>query len=260
VIARDFDESRSRILARLSSYVLFLIFLVSVLTGLAPSEFGEPGGVFSFLNEIVERSPTALWGLFLLYFGFCGDARPAIWECRFAGLVRHFLRLLVLLYLLLALAVLGMGGKVRSRDVDNLSRELQRNTAALTRFRQLVVKAPNTNDLARLVSLQPGLSEALRQQGGGLDPATPLEGQRIAVFTLLERSKDNLRRQHLRSVATTTANSARVIGRLVVLCLLYALFYGLTSLIWPRSLAGTVAALRLQRHEAYRQEIDAEAP
>lgn len=261
----EFSERKSRTLARISAYSLLLVFLISTVAAALPFGFGDPGRVLALLNELLERSTLPLVSVFLLFLGLAGDALPAVWECRLARALRPLLRLAALLYILAAIAVVGIAPRQEAVQVENLSGQLERSLQGVAVLRAGIERAPDAPTLARLLGSQPGLRQAFEAEAG-IDSGAPLDRQRQQALQLIDRIEANLRRQGQVQRSTVAFGFARQSGRLALTAFVYALFFLLAAQIWPRSVAATLErvrqarAARLAEEEAEDEETAAAEP
>lgn len=245
-VSTEFSPRKARTVARLAAYCLLLLFLISVLAAVLGSIGTDPARAIALITEILERSTLPLVATVFLVAGFCGDVVPALWECRLALWLRPLLRLVALLYLLSALAVVGLLPRIERARVETLESQLQRGQQGLAALRQGVERVDNAALLRRLLAANPQLLSSFEAEGG-TDPQEPLQAQRARADKLLERAEINLRRDYQRSRADITFGLARQAVRLALTAFVYALYYLLVVQIWPRSLAATVERVRALR-------------
>jgi hypothetical protein len=254
----DFSRRRVRSLSRLCAYTLLLVFLASVLTVLVPPPFSDPQRTLALINEVLERSTLPAVAVLFLFFGFSGDALPALWECVLARWLRPLLRLAVLLYLLTAVAVVGVGQQLTRSAASSLDGQVRTSMENLARFRDQVDAETSVERLRGLVARQPQILQALQQEGTPLDQNSPLPELRQQIDRLLSRAEANLRRQSQIARANASGQLARQMVRLALTALIYALYYLAAALIWPRSLLATIERVREAR--LARQAAEAEDP
>lgn len=252
----DFSHRRVRSLGRLCAYTLVLVFTASMLTSLFPLPFADAQRTLAFLNELLERSTLPAVALFFLFFGFSGDALPALWECQLARWLRSLLRLVALLYLISAVAILGVGQQLSRTGVAVLDGQVRTSLDNLRQFREQVNGETSVDRLRGLVARQPQILQALQQEGTPLDQNSPLPELRQQVDRLLTRVEANVRRQSQTARANTAGQLARQMVRLSLTALIYALYYLGASLIWPRSMLATVERVRQARHARWAAEAD----
>jgi hypothetical protein len=262
----DFSARRARTLARLSAYVLLATFALTLLGGWLPVPLGDGQHVFALLTELIANSTVPVVAIFLLFHGLGGRGLPALWEWRLLRLVRPLLRLAAVLYLLTALALVGVVMHVESSGVARLDAELQGGVAGLQRLRQGVQTAQDAAALQQLLASQPGLLQALDAarlpREGDRPPAddagtAPLSERRRQALLLLDRAEANLRVEATRRRADASGNLARQATRLGLSALVYAAFHLLASLLWPRSLLDTRERI-LEARAARQAEEDEE--
>lgn len=260
----DFSPRRARTLARLSAYSLLATFLLTLAGGWLPVPLGDDQRVFSLLAELIANSTVPVVGLFLLFYGLSGKGLPALWEWGLLRLLRPLLQLAALLYLLTALALVGVVLRVESAGAARLDAELQNGLAGLERLRQAVQSAPDAAALQQLLASQPGLLEALDvglPAGDGSAPAakgTSLADRQRQASQLLDRAEASLVSQTTRRQADASGNLNRQALRLGLSALVYALFHLAASLLWPRSLLDTRE--RILEARAARLAEEDEAP
>ena len=188
----DFSRRKVRSLGRLCAYTLLLVFLASVITALLPPPFASPQRMLAVITEVLERSTLPAVAVLFLFFGFSGDSLPALWECWLARWLRPLLRLAALLYLLTAVAVVGVGQRLTSDGVASLEGQLRTSIENLGKFRQQVDGETSVERLRALVARQPQILQALQQEGTPLDQNSPLPELRQQVDRLLTRLEANL--------------------------------------------------------------------
>lgn len=93
--------------------------------------------------------------LVVLYAGLSGEAAPSLWEARLAIWLRPLLRLVALLYLLTAVAIVAVAGEVQSQGLAQFKGQLQANLTGLAELRQQFNAAPDATVLRRLLEQQP---------------------------------------------------------------------------------------------------------
>jgi hypothetical protein len=202
-----------------------------------PFPNADPVRQLNLIVELLERSSLPLVGTFLLYLGFCGDALPAIWECRTLLLIRRLLWLLVLLYILLAITFLSVSPRVEADRIADIELTLQQQQQGLAQLRENI-DAANPDQLRAFLQRQPQLREALDQLPDAT-AAEPAANQRERTRQLVERLDANLRRQAQASRAQLSFAGSRSSARTVLTAFAYAIYYLLAAQIWPRSLAST---------------------
>lgn len=254
----DFSGRRARSLARLSAYTLLVIFLISLVLIAFPLPLADPQRSLGLMAELLERSTLPLVALLFLFFGLSEQASPALWECHLAGLLRPLLRFVAVLYLLTAIAVVGVSQRQDSTGASALNAQLQSTVGGLQSLRKSVAQAPDAASMRRLLANQPGLLQALEQQGARLSSETPWLEQQQQLEELLDRAEVNFKRQAQQRRADSSGNLGRRSIRLSLTALSYALFYFLSSWIWPRSVVATIERIqeaRLDREDA-ETEVD----
>ncbi|APD48702.1 hypothetical protein BM449_11225 [Synechococcus sp. SynAce01] len=236
----DFSRRKARSLGRLCSYTLLLVFLASVLTTLLPPPFGDSQRLLAVMAEVLERSTLPAVALLFLFFGFSGDALPALWECWLARWLRPLLRLAALLYLLTAVAVVGVGQQISTNASASFEGQVRTSQESLSEFRRQLDGETSVERLRRVVAGQPQILQALQQEGTPLDQNSTLPELRQQVERLLTRAEANLRRQSQVARANASGQLARQMVRLGLTALFYSLYYLAAAFIWPRSLQTTV--------------------
>ncbi len=241
-----FSGRRTRSFARLTGYTLLALFLISAVAAFLPPPFARPDRLFTVLGEVLaERSTLPVLALLLLYGGFSGATAAPVWELRLAALLRPVLRLVALLYLLVAIAVVGVAGQLQFQGVAQIDGQLQANLGGLSALRQQVRVSADPRQLRRLLEQQAPLRAGLSEAGSPLaDPQAPLEAQRARALQLLDRIEANLRSDDLRRRADAGGLLFKEQLRLVLTSLLLALFYLLSSVLWPHSLGPTIERAR----------------
>ncbi len=258
----DFSRRRVRSLSRLCAYTLLLVFLASVLTALVPPPFSDSQSSLALINEVLERSTLPVVAVLFLFFGFSGDALPALWECVLARWFRPLLRLAVLLYLLTAVAAVGVGQQLSRSGVASLDGQVRTSVENLRKFREQVDGETSVVRLRALVARQPQILQALQQEGTPLDQNSPLPELRQQVDRQLTRVEANLRSQSQLARSNASGQLARQMVRLAITALIYALYYLAASLIWPRSILATVEWVRAARlaRQAAEDESEPDLP
>ncbi len=256
----DFTGRRARTLARLCAYTLLVIFLISLLVAVLPLPLANPQRALALVTELLERSTVPLVAVLFLFFGLADDALPGIWECRLALAIRPLLRLAALLYLLSAIAVFSTSQRLESVGVSNLKTQLQASLTGLSQLRTQVEQAPDPDTLRRLVAQQPGLVQAMTEGGVTLDGDASIARQRAVAAELLERAEANLRNQGLQRRADASGNLTRQALRLSFTAIVYAVFYLLAAMIWPRSVAATVEKVLESRRRESDEELSLTDP
>lgn len=241
----DFSARRAGTLARLSAYTLLVTFLITLVGGLLPLPLGDSQRLFSLLTELIANSTVPVVALFLLFYGLAGEGLPAHWEWRLLCAVRPLLQLAALLYLLTALALVGVFLQVESTATAHHDAELRSGLAELKRLRQALQASSDATALQQLLASQPGLLQAVdaSQLGGRVQPsaapAPSVAERRRQAALLLDRAEASLRTQVTRRRADASGNLTRQVLRLGLSALVYALFHLVSSLLWPRSLLHT---------------------
>lgn len=243
----DCTSGRLRSLARLSAYTLFAIFLISLLAAALPFPSGDPQRILALITEVLERSSLPLVALVFFFFGLVVDAIPALWECRLALLLRPFLWLVSLLYLLIALAIFPVAQGVETAGVRALNSGVESSVALIQDLRKGLDRASDAAGLRAVVSRQQGLVQAMREKGVAPGSDAPIEVQRRAAADLLDQAETNLRNQSLQQRSEATGRLTRQSLRLALLSVIFAIFYGFAGLIWPQSLDSTVERILEQR-------------
>ncbi|WP_158218467.1 HpsJ family protein [Synechococcus sp. 1G10] len=235
----DFTSRRGGSLARIAAYTFLLIFLLNLLTIFLPPPFLDPERTFSSLVELVERSTLPLVAVLFLFFGLTGEALPALWECRLARLFRPLLLVAALLYLVTTFTVVAAAQRIEATGIANSKAQIERSKGELEQLRNSLLSGSNDAALQRVLSSQPGLAQALQQQGGGNWAELSMAERRKRVEQLIDTSEVNLARQAM----ATRANASGKLRRQTLLtgltAFLYTLFFLSAHLIWPRSLAAT---------------------
>ncbi|MBC1261448.1 hypothetical protein FQK07_09235 [Synechococcus sp. BSF8S] len=258
----DFSRRKVRSLGRLCAYTLLLVFLASVLTALVPPPFASPQRMLAVITEVLERSTLPAVAVLFLFFGFSGDALPALWECWLARWLQPLLRLAALSYLLTAVVVVGVGQRLTTDGVASLDGQLRTSMENLGKFREQVDGETSVERLRALVARQPQILQALQQEGTPLNQNSPLPELRQQVDRLLTRAEANLSRQSQVARSNAAGQLARQMVRLAITALIYALYYLAAALIWPRSLQTTVERVleaRRLRQALEDDELDAES-
>ncbi|MFS6828118.1 hypothetical protein [Cyanobium sp. ATX-6F1] len=150
-----FSGRRGRTFARVTAYTLLALFLVSAVPAALPFALAQPERLFGSLREILERSTLPVVALVVLYAGLSGEAAPSLWEARLAIWLRPLLRLVALLYLLTAVAIVAVAGEVQSQGLAQFKGQLQANLTGLAELRQQFNAAPDATVLRRLLEQQP---------------------------------------------------------------------------------------------------------
>ncbi len=250
LLSSDFTNRRASALARLAAYGLALVFLVSLVAVFLPPPFLNPQRLSNALVELVERSTLPLVASALLFWGFSGRARPALWECRAVRVLRPLLLLVALLYLLTTISLGLIGQRLEVEGLAAADLQLRGSQAELQRARSLVGEIPDESTLKAWLGSQPALRQALDQQTGNDQVPDDAEDIRARINRLLAISEANLQRDAVRAKAEI---SARVWGRIIragLTSLIYAIYFGLVYLLWPRSLLKTVQRAWKQRNKA----------
>jgi hypothetical protein len=156
------------------------------------------------------------------------------------------LRLVALLYILAAIAVVGISPRQEAVQVETLSGQLERSLQGVAALRAGIERVSDTTTLGRLLASQPGLRETFEAEGG-INPGASLAAQKQRALQLLERVETNLRRQGQTQRANVAFGFARQTGRLALTAFAYALFYLLAAQIWPRSVVATLERVREAR-------------
>ncbi|MCT0202164.1 HpsJ family protein [Synechococcus sp. CS-603] len=255
----DFSRRKARNLARLCSYTFFLVFLASVITTLLPPRFGDPQRLLGVIAEVLERSTLPAVALLFLFFGFSGDALPALWEFWLARWLRLLLRAAALFYLLSAMAVVGVGQQLSSSTLNSLDAQLRTTQDTLSEFRQQLEAETSVERLRQVVASQPQILQALQQEGTPLEQNSTLPELRQQVERLLTRAEANLLSQAQLARSNSFGQLARQMVRLSLTALFYALYYLGASFIWPRSLQATVERVLETRRLRQALEDDEQA-
>ena len=244
-----FSGRRARSFARITAYTLLVLFLISAVAAFLPPPFGRPDRLFPVLGELLaERSTLPLLGLILLFAGLVGGVARAVWEARLAALIRPLLRLAALLYLLTAVALFAVAGQMQSQGVAQLNAQVQANLKEVAALRSQVTAASDADGLRRLLAAQQPFRPMLSDPSSPLsDPTAPLPRQRQAALGLLDRAEANLRLAALRRRADAGGTLQKETLRLVLTALVYVVFYGLASVLWPRSLGSLLERARATR-------------
>lgn len=251
----DFSNRRAAALARMAAYGLALVFLISLVAVFLPPPFLDPQRMSNVLVELVERSTLPLVASVLLFWGFSGRARPALWECRLVGWLRPLLLLVTLLYMSTTITLGLIGQRLEVAGLATTDAQLQRSQAELQRARNLVAEIPDEATLKAWLSSQPTLRQALDQLPDSDQLPDDAEEIRARINRLLAISEANLQRDVVRAKAEL---SARLWGRMFragLTALVYATYFGLAYLVWPRSLLNTRERAWKQRKKA----VDAES-
>ncbi len=256
----DFSLGRARTLARLCAYTLLAVFLISLLAASLPLPLGDPQRALALLTELVERSTLPAVAVLFLFTGFSGDALPALWECHLARWIRPLLRAVIVLYLILAIAVIGLGQHLRATGTASLNAQVQGSVDGLRQMRQRVKAETDPVELGRFVASQPMLQQAFQQGQAPLGPSVPLGEQRQRIEALLDRAEANLLLQAQRRRADATGALFRQVARLTLVAIVYALFYLAAGLIWPRSVVATAdRVLRSRQAQQEAREVGPDA-
>ncbi|MGB7565613.1 MAG: HpsJ family protein [Prochlorococcaceae cyanobacterium] len=254
-----FSPGRARSFARLTAYTMLGLFVVSAIPALLPLAFAQPERLFGSLRELLERSTLPLVALILLFAGFGGAALPAGWEVRLATWLRPLLRLVALLYLITAVAIVAVADEIQSQGVAQLKGQLQTSLTALKGFRQQVQTAPDGPSLRRLLAQQPPLRPSLSDPSSPLaSPVASVEQQRAAAAQLLDRVEANFKAEDLRRRSDAAGNLLKENLRLAATAAIYTIFYLLASLLWPARLGAWIERGRLLRAERAFAEAEAD--
>ncbi|MCP9888948.1 hypothetical protein KBY96_13540 [Cyanobium sp. ATX 6A2] len=236
----DLSPARARRLARLAAYTLLVIFLVTLVPVALPLPLADPSALLTLLAELLANSSLPLVALVLLLIGLAGPPLPALWELGLARWLPLLLRAVALLYLLSAVAVISIAGRIEATGSQGLEAQVQASVQRLDRLRQSLDVPTDAGALQRLLAVEPALLQALQQRLEAGDDAATLAQQRKLAAELIDRGLANLRAQGVRERAEASGTLRRQVLRLSLSAVVYALFHVLASLIWPLSLADTM--------------------
>lgn len=246
----EFTGRRTRSLARLGAYTLLLVFLISLLTIALPLPLGDADRSILLFNELLERSSLPLLALLALFFGLADDAQPAIWEVVLARWLRPVLRFTALAYLVLAIALIALAGRIEETGVSRLAGQVQDSLQKIERLRQAVDQAPDPQSLRQVLQQQdPRLIQAMQEAGVRAGEPGSFSQQQALARQLLQRAEANLRQSSQRRRADASGNLTRQTVRQVLVALCYAVFSLLASFSWPRSVAASLDRA-IQRRQA----------
>lgn len=254
----DFTGRRARSLARLSAYTLLAVFLISLIAASIPLPLDDPDRAMALLGELLERSTLPLVAVLVLYLGFADDAQPALWEVELARWLRPLLRLAALVYLLVAIGVIGIARSIEATGVGRLTNQVQTSLQAIERLRQEVDQAPDPQALRQSLARDPRLIEAMTRTGLPPGQEGTLARQQALARELLDRAEANLRQASRRRRADATGNLSTQSVRLVLTALSYGLFFLLAGAIWPASVLDTRERVLDRREALAQQEHDLE--
>lgn len=236
--SQSFTRSRLQALCRIGAYALLVEFLISLLRTLLPIPTSlEPTRLIGLIDFLLTVSSMALLVVVLLFAGLCDGVRPARWEWWLARLLRPFLALVAVLYVLLIPPTIVLSQQIGAAADQALRAQDAQRAGQLKAYRNLLEKASDAPALQRLVEAQPQMRLALSSPDSPFaDVTAPLPRQRQLTLRLLDQIDINLQEASLRRRADGAGQLQLQQLRLCGLAVVYGFFFALVSLIWPRQL------------------------